>query len=55
LQAGTEYYNYRKGKTAFRLYLGNCNIGCANTVKEVNITFPQIKMEGPKMSSKGKI
>jgi len=34
--------------------LGNCS-GSENTVQEVIITFPQIKVEGAEMSSKGKI
>jgi len=42
----------RKGSSSSDL--GNCS-GSENMIREVSITFPQIKMEGAKMSSKGKI
>jgi len=43
-----------KRKTSILSDLGNCS-GSENMVQEVIVTFPQIKMEGAKMSSKGKI
>jgi len=54
LPAGTEYYNYPNGNCSVLSDLGNCS-GSENMVWEVIITFPQVKMEGAKMSSKGKI